>query len=72
MIDTKDFNFLTQKKFFQGKQKISISATLRFQMTEVPPSAGSHAASDKAKLSIETFTVVFLILPPLHRRAWWE
>lgn len=41
-------------------------------MTEVPPSAGPHTASDKSQLSIETFTTVFPSLPPLHWRAWWE
>lgn len=71
MTDTKDFNFLTQT-IFQEKQKISILATLGFQTTEVPPSAGSHAASDKAQLSTETFTIVFPSLSPLHWRAWWE
>lgn len=71
MIDTKDFHFLTQKNS-QEKQKISILATLGFQRTEVLPSAGSPAASDKAQLSLGNFTTVFLSLPPLHWRAWWE
>lgn len=71
MTDTKDFHFLTQN-IFQEEQKISILATFGFQMTEVPPSAASHAASDKPQLSTENFTTVFPSLPLLHWRAWWE